>query len=145
MFVYCKRCGLITKQKQAQETCPACEIAMDVVPSEYLTSSGMMFATQELRKEFEELIKQSEEFDAQASLERDSIITQKQIERKAEIDEKVAEYNQNRVKFTCPVCHSENISKISNVGKIVKVGALGILGAGDIGKKYRCNSCGYRF
>ena len=145
MFVYCKRCGLITKQKQAHDICPACEIPMDVVPSTYLTTSGMMFASQALRKEFEESIKENEEFDPQASLERDSIISKKEIEHKAEIEGKVAEYNQNRIKFTCPICHSENISKISNVGKIVKVGALGILGAGDIGKKYRCNSCGYRY
>lgn len=145
MFVYCKKCGFITKQKQAQDICPACEIPMVDVPNKYLTASGMMFATQVLKKEFEELIKQNEEFDVQASIERDNIISQKKIEHKAEIGKKIAEYNQSRVKFTCPICHSENISKISNVGKIIKVGALGILGAGDIGKKYRCNSCGYRF
>lgn len=145
MFVYCKKCGLIIKQKQLQDICPACEIPMHAVPSEYLTASGMMFASHMLRKEFEELIKQNDDFDVQASLERDSIINEKNAERNAEIAEKVAEYNQNRVKFICPVCHSENLSKISNVGKIVKVSALGILGAGDIGKKYKCNSCGYRF
>ena len=145
MFVYCKRCGLITKQKQPQDICPACEISMEIVPSTYLTASGMMFASCESRKRFEETIKQNEAFDLQASLERDSIISRKNIEHSAEIDEKVAEYNQNRIKFMCPVCHSENLSKISNVGKIVKVSALGILGAGDIVKKYKCNSYGYRF
>ena len=145
MFVYCKRCGLITKQKQSQDVCPACEITMEPVPSTYLTVSGMMFASCEARKKFEEIIKQNEDFDLQASLERDSIINRKNIERSAEIEEKVAKYNQDRVRFTCPVCHSKNLSKISNVGKIVKVSALGILGAGDIGKKYKCNSCGYRF
>lgn len=145
MFVYCKRCGLITKQKHAQELCPACEIPMDNVPSEYLSASGVMFASQESRKEFEKAIMQNPEFDSEASFERDSIIQQKETERKAEIDEKVSEYNKNRIKFTCPICHSENLSKISNVGKVVKVGVFGILGAGDIGKKYRCNVCGYRF
>ena len=145
MFVYCKRCGLIKKQNNSQEICPVCEIPMDIVPSTYLTASGMMFASKELRKDFEETIKQGDDFDLQVSLERDSIITQKSIERSAEIEKKIDEYNQNRVKFTCPICHSENLSKISNVVKIVKVGALGILGAGDIGKKYKCNACGYRF
>lgn len=118
---------------------------MDIVPSEYLTASGMMFVSQTSRKEFEESIKQSAEFDPQANLERDDIIQQKKIEHEAQIEEKVIEYNQNRVKFSCPICHSENISKISNVGKFVKVSAFGILGAGDIGKKYKCKSCGYRF
>ena len=45
----------------------------------------------------------------------------------------------------CPVCHSTNLSKISNVGKVAKVGAFGILGAGDIGKTWKCNSCGSKF
>ena len=145
MFVYCKKCGLIVKQKSENDVCPACEIAMEVVPSAYLSPTGMMFGSQELRKEFEELIRQNEEFDSQASLQRDDIISTKETEHKAEVDRKVAEYNQNRFKFTCPICHSERLSKISNLGKVVKVGAFGILGAGDIGKKYRCNSCGYRF
>ena len=145
MFVYCKRCGLITKQKQPKDICPVCEISMYIVPSTYLTASGMMFASQILRNEFEELIKQNEDFDMQASLERDNIINKKNIEHNAEIEKKLAEYNQNRVKFICPICRSESLSKISNVGKLVKVSALGILGAGDIGKKYRCNSCGYKF
>lgn len=145
MFIYCKRCGLIKKQKFDDETCPACETLMDIVPSEYLTVSGTMFASQTLRNKFEELIKQNDSFNIQASVERNDIISQKEIERKTEIEEKVGEYNRNRFKFICPICHSENISKISNVGKFVKVSALGILGAGDIGKKYRCNSCGYKF
>ena len=145
MFVYCKRCGLITKQKQSEQTCPACKISMAVVPGKYLSASGAMFASQTLRNEFEEVIKTGEEFDAQASLERDKIIREKDLKCRAEIEEKVAKYNETRIKFTCPICHSENISKISNVGKIVKVGALGILGAGDIGKTYKCNSCGYKF
>ena len=145
MFVYCKRCGLITKQKNPDQLCPACMVKMDVVPSEYLTQTGTMFASHALRNEFEEKIKQGEEFDVNASLERDDIIKRIENERKLKIEEKVEEYNKNRIKYTCPVCHSENISKISNVGKFVKVSAFGVLGAGDIGKKYRCNSCGYKF
>ena len=145
MFVYCKKCGLITKQTNPEQLCPACDIPMNAVPGKYLTKSGIMFASQELRNDFEEIIKQGEEFDVQASIERDSIIAQKELERKAEIEEKVEEYNKNRVKFTCPICHSERITKISNVGKFVKVSAFGILGAGDVGKKYRCDSCGYKF
>lgn len=145
MFVYCKKCGLITKKKKEKELCPACTIDMDIVPSEYLSASGNMFASQKSRNEFEEIIKSSEDFDADANLNRDDIINKKESERKAEIESKVSEYNKNRVKFTCPVCHSENLSEISNLGKVVKVGVFGILGAGDIGKKYKCNSCGYRF
>ena len=145
MLTYCKKCGLITQKRQGQEICAACEIPMDNVPSEYLTASGMMFISQKTKQEFEELIKQGEEFDIQASLERNDIINQKKIEREVKIKEKVSEYNKTKVKFTCPFCHSENLSKISNVGKFLKVSAFGILGAGDLGKKYKCNSCGCKF
>jgi len=145
MFVYCKKCGLITKQKQSKHICPVCEITMNTVPEKYLNTNGTMFISQDMRKEFEECITQGADFDIQTHAERDKILKQKETEHNAEIDEKVAQYNQNRVKFTCPICHSERLTKISNVGKFVKVSAFGILGAGDIGKKYRCNSCGYRF
>lgn len=145
MFVYCKKCGLISKQKQESDICPACEVPMESVPDTYLSKSGMMFASQTLRNEFEELIKQNEEFDSEAYLNRDAVMKQKESEREAEIAKKVAKYNAERIKFTCPICHSENLSEISNIGKVVKVGVFGILGAGDIGKKYKCNSCGYRF
>lgn len=45
----------------------------------------------------------------------------------------------------CPICQSTNLSKISNVKKATKVGLFGLLGAGDIGKTWKCNSCGSRF
>ena len=145
MFVYCKKCGYITKQKQPQHSCPVCEVYMTDVPKEYLNSSKTMFASQVLRNKFEENIKQSEEFDIHIYSVRDKILSEKEAERKTEIENKVLKYNQARIKLICPICHSENISKISNVGKFVKISAFGVLGAGDIGKKYRCNSCGYRF
>lgn len=145
MFVYCEKCALITKQKQVQQLCPACELLMKEVPQKYLTSSGNMFASQALKKEFEESVKQTEVYDSNANLERDEIIDRLESEHKAKVEEKVSAYNQSRVRLTCPNCHSHNISKISNVGKIVKVGAFGILGAGDIGKKYKCDACGYKY
>ena len=48
MFVYCKRCGLITKQKQSEQTCPACKISMAVVPGKYLSASGAVLPAAEL-------------------------------------------------------------------------------------------------
>ncbi len=145
MFVYCKKCGLIQSTKNESEICKACDILMAIVPKEYLSKSGFMFVSQEKRDEFENWIKSGEEYDEVANLERDVIIKEKNIEHELEVAKKVDEYNQNRVKFQCPICHSESLEKISNVGKVVKVGVFGILGAGDIGKKYRCKSCGYRF
>lgn len=45
----------------------------------------------------------------------------------------------------CPICGSSRLTKISAVTKAAKVSAFGILGAGDIGKTYKCNNCGARF
>lgn len=145
MFVYCERCGMITSKKNNSGLCMACEVPLKQVPEEYLSPSGVMFISQDKRKEFEFKIQQSEEFDKKAFEERDEIIKKKNEIKKAEIDEKVAVYNENRVKLTCPICHAECLTKISNVGKFVKVSAFGILGAGDLGKTYKCGSCGYRF
>ena len=145
MLTYCRKCALIINNKQEESKCKACDIPMEAVPKEYLTSSGLMFLSQDARKEFENMIKNNEEFDNDANLNRDAVIASKEAEHKAEVEKKVAEYNQTRFKRQCPVCHSEQISKISNVGKFVKVSAFGILGAGDIGKQYKFNSCGYRY
>ena len=145
MFVYCPKCGLIQNTKKESEICKACDIHMEIVPKEYLTKSGFMFVSQEKRAEFESLIKKGEEYDEVANLEREEIIKSINTAHDAEIAKKVEEYNQNRVKIQCPICKSESVEKISNVGKVVKVGVFGILGAGDIGKKYRCKSCGYRY
>lgn len=45
----------------------------------------------------------------------------------------------------CPICNSPNLSKISSVKKATKIGLFGIFGAGDVGKTWRCNSCGSKF
>lgn len=45
----------------------------------------------------------------------------------------------------CPICGSTNLSKLSNVGKAAKIGLFGILGAGDLGKTWKCNNCGSKF
>lgn len=145
MFVFCKRCGLIINTKKVNKKCDACDTQMQPIPTEYLSSSGMMFISQDKKKEFEELIKQGKEFDETSYENREKIIKEKELKHREEILEKVDNYNRTRTKIECPVCHSEALEKISNVGKVVKVGVFGILGAGDIGKKYKCKSCGYRF
>ena len=45
----------------------------------------------------------------------------------------------------CPHCNSTNLTKISTLKKATKIGMFGIFGAGDIGKTYKCNTCGSRF
>ncbi|MBQ7897289.1 MAG: hypothetical protein IJ323_02585 [Clostridia bacterium] len=145
MFVYCKRCGLIHNTKSKKPICDACEIPMFQVPDEYLTESKFMFESREKRQEFEELIRGCEEYSEEAFLKRDDIIKAKKLEKDDRVAKKVSEYNESVIQARCPICHSNMLDKISNVGKVVKVGVFGILGAGDIGKKYRCKSCGYKF
>ena len=75
----------------------------------------------------------------------DRIIAQKEELHKKELEEKVQEYQASKPQKECPVCHSSSIVKISNVGKVVKVGVFGILGAGDLGKTWKCEACGCEF
>jgi len=125
--------------------CGACDIPLRPVPSEFLTKTGLMFLSQSAKVEFENKIKSSAEFDEIASRQKETIIKQKDESHKKEVEEKVQEYIATRPHKECPVCHSSSISKISNVGKIVKVGAFGILGSGDLGKTWKCESCGCKF
>lgn len=45
----------------------------------------------------------------------------------------------------CPICGSTSLTKLTAGKKLAKVSLLGIFGAGDIGKAWKCNSCGCRF
>ena len=45
----------------------------------------------------------------------------------------------------CPICGSTNLSKISIIKTGMKIGAFGLLGAGDVGKTWKCNNCGSKF
>ena len=145
MFVYCKKCGLIKNMKTHTDSCPICESSLFSVPDEYLTESKIMFKTQDLREKFETELKCSSDYDEAIALQKEIIIAKKEETHKKDIQDKVAEYKSAYPKKCCPVCNSTSLSKISNVGKIVKIGAFGILGAGDLGKTWKCNSCGTKF
>ena len=145
MFRYCARCGLIRNEKAESAVCPVCDISLKPVPGEFLTKSGLMFLSQSVRTEFENKIRESAEYDEITGRQRDSIIAQKDEIHKKEVEERVQEYQASKPHKECPVCHSSSIVKISNVGKVVKVGVFGILGAGDLGKTWKCEACGCKF
>ena len=145
MFVYCPKCGFI--EKAARTTpCPVCSNERHIVPEKYLSKSGNLFLTQDARITFiNEVIKTSPVYD-QSLADRRNEIQQKQLqERDQTIARKVAEYNSTKPVHKCPVCGSTNLSAISTVGKVAKISLLGVWGAGDLGKKSRCNSCGHKF
>lgn len=145
MFMYCARCGFIRNMKTETSDCPACDIPLKPVPSEFLTKTGLMFVSQSARAEFEKMIKSSSEYDENANMQSGEIIAQKEEAHKREIEQKVQEYKDTRPQMECPVCHSTSLAKISNVGKVAKVSAFGILGAGDLGKTWKCKACGCKF
>lgn len=145
MFYYCPHCALIKKYNKDENYCPACDILMREVPKQYLSGSGLLFKSQQEREKFENEIKTSEEFDINAYNCADDIIAEREKEHSIAVSQKVEQYKANRPQKECPICHSTSLSKISNLGKVVKVGALGILGAGDLGKTWKCNSCGVKF
>lgn len=45
----------------------------------------------------------------------------------------------------CPFCSSTDLTKISALGKAIKIELLGLYGADDLGKTYRCRNCGGKF
>lgn len=144
MFVYCKKCRYIIKKKSDNSVCPACEVSMFDVPSEYLSATGSMFISQEKRKEFESSLIDSTEYDSNAEQNRSTIIAEKEAQNKERVEKMVKDYHEKN-SVPCPICNSKSTTKISQVGKVLSVGVFGLLGADDIGKTYRCNSCGCKF
>lgn len=45
----------------------------------------------------------------------------------------------------CPICGNTNLEQISTSSKVAKIGMFGLFGAGDLGKKWKSNSCGTKF
>lgn len=45
----------------------------------------------------------------------------------------------------CPICGSTDLTKISAFSKVAGVKLFGLLGTGNLGKTYKCRSCGAKF
>lgn len=145
MFVYCPKCGQIEKQSR-DLYCGVCHTQLQNVPKQYLTASGNLFISQDARKLFiKEVIQTSGIYDEELALQRDAILQKNAQAHAQEVAKKVQEYQSCKPVHHCPVCGSTNLSAISTVGKIAKVSLLGVWGAGDLGKKTRCDSCGHKF
>ena len=127
MFYYCKKCANIEniKSKDNQTMCKVCGSNMQPVPQEYLMTNGSFFKSQEAKKE--EIRKEND------------------AKEQGRIDETNEKMRQEQFHMSCPVCGSKNVQKISTVGKYAKIGVFGILGADDLGKRWKCNVCGSKF
>lgn len=145
MFVYCPRCGYIFKQSN-EESCPVCSHEIMDVPTNYLSPNKNFFASQVARTSFvAEVIETSAQYDKELANRKDEILAEKQKQHKAALAEKVENYKNSKPTLRCPVCGSNNLSTISNLGKVVKISLIGVWGAGDLGKKRRCETCGHKF
>lgn len=45
----------------------------------------------------------------------------------------------------CPICGSENLTRLTTMKKTAKIALVGIYGLGDCGKTWKCNNCGSKF
>ena len=61
-----------------------------------------------------------------------------------EFQRKVDEYIKNHPQPHCPICHSENLIKITTGEKIGNTLAFGIFG-NKRKKQFKCQNCGYMF
>ena len=144
MFNYCPQCGLISGT--AEGKCPVCAFGLENVPADYLSANGNLFKSAEVKKAFvAAVIESGEMYIPELAQQRDSILAEKNKNDQERIEKLVAEYRNTKPVHKCPVCSSHNLSKISNIGKVTKIALIGVWGAGDLGKQWRCNSCGYKF
>lgn len=144
MFVYCPRCGYIFKRTK-EACCPVCEGELAEVPLKYLSANKSFFASQAARQMLAAEIAADPGYDETLAAGREAILMEKEQQHQKDVAQKTAEYKANAPVCKCPVCGSANLSAISNVGKVVKISLLGVWGAGDLGKKRRCETCGHRF
>lgn len=144
MFYYCPQCGLISSSPA--KNCPVCDYSLKTVPVTYLSASGNMFCSSDARNAFiQEVIEAGSEYQPDLAQQRNAILEEKKKSREKVVEELAAEYRETKPTHRCPVCSSQNLTKISNAGKVAKIALIGVWGAGDLGKQWRCNSCGYKF
>lgn len=145
MFCYCPQCGLVQKKK-VKQNCPVCDSGMEDVPLKYLSTDRNFFQSQEARTAFvNDVISVGKFYNPELAQNREKILADKESSRNQEVSQKVEQYWETKPIHKCPVCGSTSLTTISNAGKVAKVVLIGVWGAGDLGKKWRCNSCGYKF
>lgn len=147
MFYYCAKCANIKKiiKSNGTELCEVCRNPMQPVPAEYLMSNGNFFKSQDARQNFISLIQSSDIYDHDIGEKKEKVKCEIEEEKQKHIKEMNQKLEQEQFHLTCPVCGSHSVQKISTVGKYAKLGAFGILGADDLGKRWKCKVCGAKF
>lgn len=148
MFYYCAKCGNIKKvtlKGNEGVSCEVCGTPMQPVPAEYLMPNGNFFKSQDARQNFISAIQSSDTYDPEIGGKKEEVKREIEEEKQQRIQEMNQKMEQEKFHLTCPVCGSHSVQKISTVGKYAKIGAFGILGADDLGKRWKCKVCGAKF
>ena len=147
MFYYCAKCANIKKVTKGNDTvpCEVCGTSMQPVPAEYLMPNGNFFKSQDVRQNFISAIQSSDTYDPEIGGKKEEVKREIEEEKQQRIQEISQKMEQEQFHLTCPVCGSHSVQKISTVGKYAKIGAFGILGADDLGKRWKCKVCGAKF
>ena len=148
MFYYCAKCGNIKKvtlKGNEGVSCEVCGTPMQPVPAEYLMPNGNFFKSQDARQNFISAIQSSDTYDPEIGGKKEEVKCEIEEEKQQRIQEMNQKMEQEQFHLTCPVCGSHSVQKISTVGKYAKIGAFGILGADDLGKRWKCKVCGAKF
>lgn len=148
MFYYCPKCANIKKINSKADSsivCELCKTDMQAVPSEYLMTNGNFFKSQEARQKFITSIQSSDTYDSEIGDNKEELKQAVEAEKQKHIQEMNKKMAQEQFHMTCPICGSHSIQKVSTVGKYTKIGLLGILGADDLGKRWKCKVCGAKF
>ena len=133
---YCPRCAYINALWGSQQNCEYCNHVLIEVDFSYFE-----FREQLLRRGIplgdayivfeEEYIKGNPEFSEEAKENR---------LRKERLNDLRRPMTTPSNKVKCPYCQSEDVKKITMVGRAVSVGLLGVA-SGKIGKQWHCNNC----
>lgn len=147
MFYYCAKCANIKKvtKENCTEPCEVCGTSMLPVPAEYLMENGNFFKSQGARQNFLSGVQSSDTYDAEIGEKKEEVKREIEEEKQQHIREMNQKLEQQQFHLICPVCGSHSVQKISTVGKYAKIGAFGILGADDLGKRWKCKVCGAKF
>ena len=147
MFYYCAKCANIKKitKGNGTDSCEVCGTLMQPVPAEYLMTNGNFFKSQDARQNFISVIQSSDTYDPEIGGKKDEVKRVIEEEKQQHIQEMNQKLEQEQFHMTCPVCGSHSVQKIFTVGKYAQIGAFGILGADDLGKRWKCKVCGAKF
>lgn len=137
---YCPKCGdigMVSDHKCVYCNCKTIETKYSL--EEYLKDRT------KIKQIINELYKNSSEFNEELYNARENKVHQERFRPMNEVSKSVLQEmgaipKPNANKVECPYCHSNDVSKVSTLGRTVSVSIFG-LASKKIGKQWHCNHC----